>query len=136
MNFDITELNRTVERIIGEDIENATEVVVLSSKVSVAVWPFIEHYKDKLNEPVSKQCEPLCAGTINAIVTASGRFKFLRMADYHLIFWDTFSENEMRIPQPYTLHNLMALITDLHEKEGLWKGEEKAKREKRETLGL
>ena len=136
MNFNRTDLTRPIERIVGEGIERAEEADLTASRISEVVWPVIQYFKDRKNEPFIETERPLSAEAIRLIVIKTGRFRFLQMTDHHLIFWDATSEKEMIISQPHTLSDLMARITDLYRQEGECEGEEKAKRKMRGFLGL
>mgnify|MGYP006435500229 CR=1 FL=1 len=137
MNFNKRDLSRAVERIVGEGIERAEEADVTTSRISEVVWPVIQYYKDKLNEPLTKQDEPLSAGVIKSIMTSTFMFEFLRISDHGaLTFWNNYKEQEVHIPQTYTLRDLMTRITDLYRQEGLRRGEERAINKMRESLGL
>ena len=136
MKFNVRDLYRSVERIVGDGIINAEEADVTVGKITEIVWPVIQYHKDRMNQPGMKKDGPLCAEEIKLIVNATDRFDFLRMSDHYLVFWDTSFEEEMHIPPFITLCELMRRIINFHEKESLWKGEEKARRQMRHTLGL
>ena len=127
MDFIRIDLARAAERIIGHGIENDEEANVTATKISEVIWPVIQYYKDRAQEPALTSTA-LSVAQIQSIVEAATKYKLLPKSSTEdcLVFMYYAREN-MFISRGCTLAELICQIVLYYSRESYHEGAEHVK---------